>query len=104
MKQKKSCVFVFCVIFLCYFHHFWCLIQTPKKTTDLPRLTYFLLFFLEIFEQKKMASLFQTLRRRKSRTSDPFGEIEREDTDIEEMESAKEQLREGDTYSIVLPT
>ena len=51
-----------------------------------------------------MASLFQTLRRRKSRTSDPFGEMEREDTDIEEMESAKEQLREGDTYSIVLPT
>lgn len=51
-----------------------------------------------------MASLFQTLRRRKSRASDPFGEIEREDTDIEEMESAKEQLREGDTYSIVLPS
>lgn len=50
-----------------------------------------------------MASLFQTLRRRKSRTTDPFGDIEREDTDIDEMEAAKEQLREGDTYSIVLP-
>ena len=50
-----------------------------------------------------MASLFQTLRRRKSRTADPFAGPEREKSDIDEMDAAKEQLREGDTYSIVLP-
>jgi len=53
-----------------------------------------------------MDTLIQTLRRKKSdKRSDPFDDHgERQLTDHEELAHAQEHMREGDTFSIVLPS